>query len=107
MKYIEYSLIVRNKLNLLKLHLSIEYGTEIAQRSINNIIQNIKTLSIFPLKGASVSSMYNVDCDYRYLYTEHYYLFYIIKNDTIIITEMFHEKEDFIHKLFSNTPLST
>lgn len=54
----------------------------------------------FEEKGVSVSSMYDMECDYRYLYVGHNYLFYRIERDKIVIVEMFNDREDFMYKLF-------
>ena len=43
--------------------------------------------------------MYNIECDYRYLYVSHNYVFYRIESEKIIIVEMFDEGKDFMHKL--------
>ena len=51
-------------------------------------------------KGIAVSAMYNIECDYRYLYVSHNYVFYRIESEKIIIVEMFDEREDFMYKLF-------
>ena len=51
-------------------------------------------------KGISVSAMYNIECDYRYLYVSHNYVFYRIESEKIIIVEMFDERKDFMYKLF-------
>ena len=41
-----------------------------------------------------------IECDYRYLYVSHNYVFYRIESEKIIIVEMFDEREDFMYKLF-------
>lgn len=51
----------------------------------------------------SVSSMYGIECDYRYIYAGGNYLFYRIERDKIIIAEMFDEREDFMYKIFGIT----
>ena len=51
-------------------------------------------------KGIAVSAMYNIECDYRYLYVSHNYVFYRIESEKIIVVEMFDEGEDFMYKLF-------
>ncbi len=44
---------------------------------------------------------YDIQCDYNYIFVGHHYFFYRIKDkDTVLILEMFHEKEDFMRKLF-------
>lgn len=52
------------------------------------------------LKGVAVSAMYDIECDYRYIYVGHNYIFYRVEKDAVIIVEMFDEREDFMHKLF-------
>jgi len=51
-------------------------------------------------KGIAVFAMYNIECDYRYLYVSHNYVFYRIESEKIIIVEMFDERKDFMYKLF-------
>ena len=91
MKKVEYSQIVRRKLKNLRARLTSEFGAEVSRKSIKQI------------KGISVSSMYGIECDYRYIYAGRNYLFYRIESDKIIIAEMFDEREDFMYKLFGIT----
>lgn len=100
MKKVEYSQIVRSKLKSLRERLTNEYGSETARRSLKRITDAARSLEKFAEKGVSVSAMYNIDCDYRYLYAGHNYLFYRIETDRIIIVEMFDDREDFMYKLF-------
>ena len=100
MKKIEYSQIVRKKLQTLKAYLSDEFGVAFSQKSIKQITTSVRDLTNFPEKGAAVSAMYDIDCDYRYIYVSHNYLFYRIEEDKIIVVEMFDEREDFMYKLF-------
>lgn len=100
MKKIEYSLIVKQKLLTLRKELKQRFGPEISKRVLKQITDSVRSLSAFEKQGQSVSAMYNIESDYRYLYVCHNYLFYRIEMDQIIIVEMFNEKEDFIWKLF-------
>ena len=100
MKEIEYSLIVRNKLKDLREKLTQSYGTDISKKTIKKITDSVRSLEIFELKGMKVSDTYDVECDYRYFYTNHQYIFYRIESEKIIIVEMFDEREDFMWKLF-------
>ena len=100
MKKIEYSKIVREKLNRLKADLGQDFGAEVSKKSVKKITDAVRGLEKFEKKGISVSSMYNIECDYRYLYINHNYVFYRIESEKIIIVEMFDEREDFMYKLF-------
>lgn len=68
---------------------------------MGSITNGIRQLEAFPQSGTRISSQYDIECDYSYIFVEHNYFFYRIKDkDTILILEMFHEKEDFMRKLF-------
>lgn len=109
MKKVEYSLIVRQKLKNLRKELTERFGADVSRRSVKQITDAARGLGMFETKGISVSAMYDIDCDYRYLYVGHNYLFYRIEPDRIIIVEMFDEREDFMWKLFGidTTPQET
>lgn len=100
MKKIEYSQIVRRKLNKLKTDLVQDFGAEVSRKSIKKITDAVRGLAKFEERGINVSAMYHIECDYRYLYVAHNYVFYRIEPEKIIIVEMFDEREDFMYKLF-------
>lgn len=100
LKKIEYSMIVRKKLNLLRQELSDKFGDYVSRKSVKKITDAVKGLVDFEKKGVLLSNMYDIDCDYRYLFVGQNYLFYRIEDKRILIVEMFNEREDFIQKLF-------
>lgn len=100
MKKVEYSQVVKRKLKALRGRLTSEFGSLVSRKSVKQITDAVRDLENFAEKGVSVSSMYDIDCDYRYLYAGHNYLFYRIEKDKIIIVEMFDDREDFMYKLF-------
>lgn len=100
MKKVEYSQVVRRKLIALRMRLTNEFGSELSKKTLKQITDAARGLENFAEKGISVSSVYDIDCDYRYLYVGHNYLFYRIEKDRIIIVEMFDDREDFMYKLF-------
>ena len=106
MKKVEYSQIVRRKLKILRARLTREFGAEVSKKSVKQIIDATRGLEDFEEKGISVSSMYGIECDYRYIYAGRNYLFYRIEKDKIIIVEMFDEREDFMYKLFGITTIT-
>ena len=67
---------------------------------VKKIMRSVRDLELFELKGIAVSDMYDIECDYRYFYTNYHYIFYRIEAEKIIIVEMFDEREDFMWKLF-------
>lgn len=84
----------------LRERLTNEYGIDVSSRIIRRIVSVVRGLEVFEEKGIAVSSMYGIECDYRYLYVAHNYVFYRIDGDKVIIVEIFDEREDFMYKLF-------
>nr|WP_296464560.1 type II toxin-antitoxin system RelE/ParE family toxin [uncultured Acetatifactor sp.] len=101
MAKLEYSQIVRRKLKKLRSELTQAYGESGSQKIMGKITKGIRRLEAFPQSGTRISSQYDVESDYSYIFVEHNYFFYrLTANETILILEMFHEKEDFMRKLF-------
>lgn len=100
MKKIVYSPNVLRRLKELKEKVTEEFGCDVAIKVLEHIVSGIENLTVFESQGASVASMYDIKTDYRYLFIEHNYVFYRIEKDRIIIVEIFHEREEFIKKLF-------
>lgn len=101
MPKLEYSQIVRRKLRELKEELTQTYGEEKSKAIMAKMVKGVRRLELFPQSGVKVSTQYHVECDYSYIFVEHNYFFYRMKDkDTVLVLEMFHEKEDFMRKLF-------
>lgn len=84
----------------LKLYLTEQFGAETAAKSLELILEAAKSIADFPMKGASLAALFDIETDFRTLYVKHNYLFYYIENEKIIISEMFDEREDFMFRLF-------
>lgn len=81
--------------------LAQNYGENSSKKIMCRITKGIRRLETYPQSGTRISSQYDIECDYSYIFIEHNYFLYRMKdNNTIIILEMFHEKEDFMRKLF-------
>ena len=107
MKYkIEYSQIVRRKMQSLKAYLTEQFDSDVAVKGISTITKAVRKLEKFPDSGVALSKHYDVDTDFRYLYVNHNYLFYYLEGNRIIIAEMFDEREDFMYKLFGISSIS-
>ena len=106
MKKFEDSQVGRRNLKALKLRLTVEFGPETAAKALKRITYAARGLADFEEKGFKLSSMFDIHCDYRYLYVGHNYLFYRIEKDRIIIVEIFDEREDFMYKLCGISSIS-
>lgn len=63
-------------------------------------MKSVNNLSVNENKGPSVENMFGIPTDYRYLYVSPNYIFYRIEGKYIRIINIYHEKEDFMRKLF-------
>ena len=100
MKKIEYSKVVQRKLKALKEELTDKYGGETSVDTMTKIMRDIHHLSDNDRIGIQISQMYDVDTDYWYLFTSHNYFIYRTEKASVVIVNMFNEKEDFMLKLF-------
>lgn len=100
MKKIEYSKVVQRKLKALKKDLKEQFGEETAVESLTKTMRDIHHLSSNSKIGIEISKMYDVDTDYWYLFTNQNYFIYRIEKSSVVVVNMFNEKEDFMLKLF-------
>ena len=100
MKKLLYSPDAIEKSHKIKQDISARYGSEKADAVIREMTKEFRTLQQFENKGPSVENLIGIPCDYRMLYVQHNYAFYRIEENAVRITDVFHEREDFMRKLF-------
>ena len=100
MNKLVYSPIVRNKLNALKSWLTDHFDTETTASVLTGLTADADRLKEFEKSGTNIAEVYGIDTDYWYLFTHQHYLVYRIEPGKVTIVQMFHEREDFMMKLF-------
>lgn len=100
MKKIKYTPDAADKLRELKKAITQSYGADKAIEIVKKITDAIRDLGTNEKKGPAVSQMFGVDTDYRFLFIFHNYVFYRIEDECIRIVNLYHEREDFMWKLF-------
>ena len=100
MKKIKYTPDAADKLRELKKAITQSYGADKAIEIVKKITDAIRELGTNEKKGPAVSQMFDVDTDYRFLFISHNYVFYRIEDECIRIVNLYHEREDFLWKLF-------
>lgn len=100
MKKIKYTPDAADKLRELKKAITQSYGADKAIEKVKKITDAIRDLGTNEKKGPAVSRMFDVDTDYRVLFISHNYVFYRIEDECIRIVNLYHEREDFMWKLF-------
>lgn len=76
--------------------ISIRYGKTTAKK----ITKSAKELSQNPGKGASVEKMLGIENPYYFLHISEHYVFYRFDEDLIQVTDIYHEKENFLQRMF-------
>ena len=101
MKYkLKYSPDASDKLKEIKKQITASYGKESATKIVSKIMGEIKDLTTYPEKGASVESVLGIPTPYRFLHVEKNYAFYRIEDNTIFVTDIYNEREDFLWRMF-------
>ena len=101
MKYkLKYSPDASDKLRKLNKQITDSNGKQVATRIVSKIMGEIRGLQNNPEKGPSVEALLGIPTSYRFLYIEHNYAFYRIENDTVYVTDIYNEREDFMWEMF-------
>ncbi len=100
MNKLVYSSLVRNKLKDLKIWLTDHHDPDTANSVLRGITTDADILIEHEKSGTNISEMYDIDTEYWYFFTHQHYLIYRIEPEKVVIVQMFHEREDFMMKLF-------
>jgi len=83
---LHYSTESRDDLTKIKEHISVEFDNPTAAtRIIAHIVKRVRGLKQFPEMGALLSSIVDIDSNYRYLVCKNYLVFYRIDGNDIYI----------------------
>lgn len=72
-----------------------------ADRLIINILSSIEKLSLFPNMGAELKNKININTKYRYIITGQYIVFYLVKDNDILVNRVLNKVRDY-KSLFSS-----
>lgn len=101
MKYkLKYSPDASDKLRKLNKQITGSNGKQVAARIVSKIMGEIRGLQTNPEKGPSVEALLGIPTSYRLLHVEHNYAFYKIENDTVYVTDIYNERENFMWEMF-------
>lgn len=101
MRYkLKYSPDASDKLRELKKQIAATYGNQVATKILSKITSDIRGLQENPEKGSSVEAMLGIPTSYRFLHVEQNYVFYRLENDTVFVTDILNECEDFMWRMF-------
>ena len=97
---IDFSPEALNDIDEIRNYLFAEYGVKTSKDNLKKEMKSIRSLGQFPLQGSSIWERYGISSDYRYLYTNHNYVFYRIENDAVKVIRILDARRDFLNILF-------
>ena len=74
-----------------------------ALNTVNKVQDSIERLCDFPLSGAPLSSIVEMDTDYRFLVCGNYLAFHHAREDSVYIDRILYGKRDYISILFRDS----
>lgn len=104
MKYrIRYSNQSRRDLDEIWDYIATELqNTPAAVRIVNAIMDSVDQLIDFAEKGAPLSSIANVESDYRFLVHGNYLTFYRVQGDEVYVDRVLYGRRDYLRILFGD-----
>ena len=102
MKLIMYTPDAADKLRTINEYITMYYGSQKAKEVMTTMIKSIHRLTDNEKIRISIKDMFGLSCEYRYIFVAKNYIFYLIEENTIQIINIYHEREDFLHKLLTD-----
>lgn len=93
-----------NDLKGIKTYITDELLNEAAaNKTVTKIMEQVRMLADFPEIGAPLSSIVDMETNYRYLVCGHYIAFYRYEEDIIFIDRILYSRRNFMQILFGIT----
>ncbi len=87
-------------------YILMELGNaDAAKNTINNVMNTIDALEVFPERGTPLSAVVEIESDYRFVLSGSYMVFYRVESQTVFIDRILYERREYIKVLFENLPL--
>jgi plasmid stabilization system protein ParE len=103
MAKVEYSPISILDIEQIGDYIEREYMNPIAAyNTVSKIQDTIENLTVFPFMGTPVSSIVDINTDYRFLVCGNYLVFHRANEDIVYIDRVLHGKRDYLAILFPN-----
>lgn len=69
-------------------------------KRVSLIMKGIRNLSDYPRQCPTIERVLGIPSSYYFLHIEYTYIFYRVENNTIYITALYSERENFMQKMF-------
>ena len=102
---LHYSPEARNDLAEIKEYISGELANPVAaSRMIACIAKRVRKLEQFPEIGTPLSSIVEIDTNFRFLVCKNYLVFYRVEGNAVFINRVLYGGRDYVAILFGNLP---
>lgn len=78
-----------------------------AQKLVSHILKSMRGLADFSESGPGLSSILNIETDYRFQVCENYLIFYRVEKQTVYIIRILYGKRNYLKLLFGEQPPQT
>lgn len=94
-----------NDLREIRQYIAVQLDTPVAaQRLVARILQSMRGLEDLPESGPRLSSVLNMDTDYRFLVCGNYLIFYRLEGQDVYIVRVLYGRRDYMKLLFEKLP---
>lgn len=102
---IHYAPEAQNDLDEIWEYISFDLSNpQATENTVNKILDRIDALENFSEIGAPLSSVTEVESDYRFLVSGNYMVFYRVTGKDVYIDRVLYSRCDYLRILFSNLP---
>lgn len=102
---IHYSPEVQNDLDEIWEYITFELcNPQAAENSVNKIMDTVDELENFSEIGAPLSSVTDIESDYRFLTSGNYMVFYRVNGQDVYIDRVLYGRRDYLRILFPDLP---
>ena len=76
-----------------------------ALTTVSKITKSLRVLRMYALAGASLSSIADVESDYRFIVSGNYLSFYRVRGNNIYVDRILYARRDYMRILFGHIPI--
>ena len=100
---VQYSPQATQDLENIRDYILLEFANpEAALKTVEQIMDAVERLEVFPLSGAALASITGVESRYRFIVAGKYMVFYRVERESVYIDRVLYGKRDYFRVLFGN-----
>ncbi len=93
---IRFSALAKKDLIRISIYLEEEFGSDVANIQLRELLQSIKRFEEFPLIGRPLMNIIDIPTDYMYFVVERNYVFYRLEKQIVKIIRILNTRQDYM-----------